>query len=102
MIDFSSQVSAEIADSAPLASKAELVVWIAGGIIILVGWPEIFDWTRLVIRIMAWTVVSSQISTELLAKLEAQRKLLLDLGGRNKLINFKHSGPTSRSKLISE
>ncbi|EHA60517.1 DUF4011 domain-containing protein [Synechococcus sp. WH 8016] len=42
--------------------------------------------------------MSSQNSTELLAKLEAQRKLLLDLGGRNKLINFKHSGPTSRSK----
>ena len=37
-------------------------------------------------------------STKLLEKLEAQRKLLLDLGARNKLINFKHSGPNSRSK----
>ena len=37
-------------------------------------------------------------SQKLLAKLEAQRKLLLDLGARNKLINFKHSEPNSRSK----
>jgi very-short-patch-repair endonuclease len=37
-------------------------------------------------------------SQKLLAKLEAQRKLLLDLGARNKLINFKHSGPNTRSK----
>ena len=42
--------------------------------------------------------VSDRVSASILAKLEAQRKLLLDLGGRNKLINFKHSGPTSRSE----
>lgn len=42
--------------------------------------------------------MSDSVSSILVAKLEAQRKLLLDLGGRNKLINFKHSGPTSRSK----
>ncbi|EHA60518.1 hypothetical protein Syn8016DRAFT_2305 [Synechococcus sp. WH 8016] len=37
MTDFSSQVPAEIAASAPPASKAELVVWIAGGIIMFGG-----------------------------------------------------------------
>ena len=42
--------------------------------------------------------MSDRLAASLLVKLEAQRKLLLDLGGRNKLINFKHSGPSTRSK----
>ena len=35
------------------------------------------------------------------AKLEEQRKRLLDLGGRSKLINYKHSVSSSRSKKQS-
>ena len=41
------------------------------------------------------------LDSSLKAKLEEQRKRLLDLGGRSKLINYKHSTTNSRSRKQS-
>ena len=41
------------------------------------------------------------MSRQLKAKLKEQRKRLLDLTGRNKLLNYKHAAPNSRSKRQS-
>ena len=41
------------------------------------------------------------MSRQLKAKLEEQRKRLLDLSSRNKLLNYKHAGPSARSKRQS-
>ena len=41
------------------------------------------------------------MSRQLKAKLEEQRKRLLDLTSRNKLLNYKHAGPNARSKRQS-
>ena len=38
------------------------------------------------------------VGPQLRAKLEEQRKLLLDLGARSKLINFKHKSTSTKSK----
>ena len=38
------------------------------------------------------------VGPQLRAKLEEQRKLLLDLGARSKLINFKHKSTSAKSK----
>ena len=38
------------------------------------------------------------VGPHLRAKLEEQRKLLLDLGARSKLINFKHKSTSAKSK----
>ena len=44
---------------------------------------------------------SRSFDSSLHDKLEEQRKRLLDLGGRSKLINYKHSTTSSRSKKQS-
>ena len=41
------------------------------------------------------------MSRQLKAKLEEQRKRLLDLTSRNKLLNYKHAGANPRSKRQS-
>lgn len=50
---------------------------------------------------MQKNVTAEAASKKLREKLEAQRKLLLDLGARNKLIKFEHNGPNKGSKKQS-